>query len=115
MRRKPRTLLIYPPFHRLHSLRNRFFPIGLGYLAAALKAEGFDAAIYNAENYDDGESMGDGRSHSDTYAYFQKYQDALDNPEHYVWEEVRKTIASYKPDVVGITTKSCMLPSALMI
>ncbi len=91
--RRPRTLLIYPPFHRLHSLKNRFFPIGLGYLAGALKAAGFEAAIYNAENYDDRETMHDGRSHSDTYAYFQKYQDALDNPDHYVWDEVRRTIA----------------------
>ena len=115
MKSKPRTLLIYPPFHRLHALKNRFFPIGLGYLAGALKASGYEAAIYNAENYDDRETMHDGRSHSDTYKYFQQYQDALDNPDHYVWEEVRRTIADYKPDIVGITTKSCMLPSAQII
>ena len=84
-----KTLLVYPPFHRLHGLKNRFFPIGLGYLAGALKAGGFEAAIYNAENYEDKELVHDGRSHSDTYQFFQKYQDALDNPDHYVWQEVR--------------------------
>jgi len=110
-----KTLLVYPPFHRLHGLKNRFFPIGLGYLAGALKAGGFEAAIYNAENYEDKELVHDGRSHSDTYQFFQKYQDALDNPDHYVWHEVRDVLRKQKPDVVGLTTKSCMLPSAQMI
>lgn len=110
-----RTLLVYPPFHRLHALKNRFFPIGLGYLAGALKAHGLENAIYNAENFDESEPMLVSRSHSDTYAQFQKYQDALDDPSHYVWKEARAVIERYKPRVVGITTKSCMLPSALII
>jgi len=110
-----KTLLVYPPFHRLHGLKNRFFPIGLGYLAGAVKSAGYEVAIYNAENYDDDEGLGDSRSHSDTYEHFQKYQDALDNPGHYVWEEVRRVISRYQPDVVGITTKSCMIPSAQAI
>ena len=53
--KKLKTLLVYPPFHRLHGLKNRFFPIGLGYLAGALKAGGFEVAIYNSENYEDKE------------------------------------------------------------
>ena len=110
-----KTLLIYPPFHRLHNLPNRFFPIGLGYLAGALKAKGHTAAIYNAENYDDHEPLREGRSHSDTYHQFDAYQRALDDPDHYVWKEVREVIANYKPDIVGITTKSCMIPSAQIV
>lgn len=115
MSQAPRTLLVYPPFHRLHGLRNRFFPIGLGYLAGALKASGYDAAIYNAENYEPGELEHASRTHSDTYRHFQTYQNALDDPSHYVWQEVRQVLAQYQPDIVGITTKSCMIPSAQMI
>ena len=110
-----KTLLVYPPFHRLHGLRNRFFPIGLGYLAGALRAAGHEAAIYNGENFDDDEPVADSRSHSNTFLSFQKYQDALDDPAHYVWAEVRKVVRDYGPDVVGITTKSCMIPAAQAI
>lgn len=110
-----RTLLIYPPFHRLHKLKNRFFPIGLGYLAGALKAKSKEVAIYNGENFDDSEWLLDDRTHSNTFKQFEAYQTALDDPDHYVWKEVREVIQSYKPDIVGITTKSCMIPSSQIV
>ena len=110
-----KTLLVYPPFHRLHRLKNRFFPIGLGYLAGALRTANQEVAIYNAENYDDGEPLLEGRNHSETFKAFDYYQDALDDPSHYVWREVSDVIAGYQPDVVGVTTKSCMIPAAQMI
>jgi radical SAM superfamily enzyme YgiQ (UPF0313 family) len=110
-----KTLLVYPPFHRLHGLKNRFFPIGLGYLAGALRAAGHEAAIYNGENYDDDEPLDDGRTHAGIFDHFQRYQDALDDPQHYVWQEAAEVIRRYRPDVVGITTKSCMIPAAQMI
>src|SRR5262249_35602781 len=102
-------------FHRLHQLKNRFFPIGLGYLAGALRAANQDVAIYNAENFDDDEPLSDSRSHTDQFTHFQGYQDALDNPKHYVWAEARRVLTQYRPDVVGITTKSCMIPAAQII
>jgi radical SAM superfamily enzyme YgiQ (UPF0313 family) len=110
-----KTLLVYPPFHRLHGLKNRFFPIGLGYLAGALKAAGYPVAVYNAENHDNHEGLLDDQSHSNIFSHFDSYQYALDRPDHYVWKEAREVISSYKPDIVGITTKSCMIPSAQMI
>jgi len=110
-----KTLLVYPPFHRLHGLKNRFFPIGLGYLAGALRDAGQEVAIYNGENFDDDEPLSESRNHTDTFTHFQAYQDALDNPNHYVWEEVRQVIRQYQPDLVGITTKSCMVPAAQII
>jgi radical SAM superfamily enzyme YgiQ (UPF0313 family) len=110
-----KTLLVYPPFHRLHGLKNRFFPIGLGYLAGALRAKDYEVAIYNAENFDDREPLYSTRNHSETFRLFDAYQAALDNPDHYVWKEVRRVIAQQKPDIVGITTKSCMIPSAKIV
>jgi radical SAM superfamily enzyme YgiQ (UPF0313 family) len=110
-----KTLLVYPPFHRLHGLKNRFFPLGLGYLAGALRAAGHEVAIYNGENYDEDEPLSQSRTQGDAFTHFQSYQDALDDPNHYVWQEAKRVIARYQPDVVGITTKSCMIPSAQMI
>ena len=70
-----KTLLIYPPFHRLHGLRNRFFPIGLGYLAGALQAKGHSVFIYNAENYDVDEPLNT-RNSLDAWQQFNAYQSA---------------------------------------
>lgn len=110
-----KTLLIYPPFHRLHNLKNRFFPIGLGYLAGALKEAGHEVAIYNAENFDDDELLTEERTYAETYNCFDAYQAALDDPGHYVWREVEAVLREQKPDIVGITTKSCMIPSAQIV
>ncbi|MEO2048065.1 MAG: radical SAM protein, partial [Pirellulales bacterium] len=110
-----KTLLVYPPFERLHGTQNRFFPIGLGYLAGALRRIGADVAIYNAENYDDEEGLISGYRHTDVFKHHQDYQDALDDPDHYVWREVEQVLADYDADIIGITVKSCMIPSAQAI
>src|SRR5262249_12657815 len=34
---------------------------------------------------------------------------------HYVWQEARRVISEWQPDIVGITTKSCMIPAAQII
>ncbi len=110
-----KTLLIYPPFHRLHGITNRFFPIGLGYLAGALREAGREAAIYNAENFDRSEPLVRSYAHSDAFGHFDQYQRALDDAGHYVWQEARRVIADYRPGLVGITAKSCMVPAAQML
>ena len=109
-----KTLFDYPPFHRLHGIRNRFFPIGLGYLAGILKAAGQETAIYNAENFDDQEELIDEHTYTDMFKTFDAYQSA-DDPNHYVWKEVESVIREQRPDIIGITTKSCMIPSAQIV
>jgi len=107
-----KTLLVYPPFERLHGTQNRFFPIGLGYLAGALGSAGKEVAIYNAENYDDDEGLIAGFQHTDIFRHHDNYQKALDDPDHYIWKEVEQVLSDYQPEVVGLTVKSCMIPSA---
>ncbi|MFQ5505759.1 MAG: B12-binding domain-containing radical SAM protein [Planctomycetota bacterium] len=109
------TLLIYPPFIRLHGIRYRFFPIGLGYLAGALREAGKSVAVYNAENFGDGETLIDRYTYSDNYRLFQAYQQSLDDPGHYVWTEIEDVIRRYRPDLVGVSVKSCMVPSSRRI
>jgi len=113
--RSVKTLLIYPPFSRLHGMKDRFFPIGLGYLAAALRRRDKQVAIYNAENYPDGEDLLNSHSALQTYRQFATYQKALDTSSHHVWREAREVIERYRPDLVGITVKSCMSPSSAIL
>ena len=44
-----RILLIDPPFYRFIKYYNRFFPLGLAYLAAVLRGDGHQVLIYDAD------------------------------------------------------------------
>ncbi len=99
-----RVLLISPPYTRFKGLVQRFFPIGLGYIAAVLKQAGHEAIVYNAENpgFDEGvESWG----LSNRLTAFEHYLARVRNEEDPVWREVRQTIETVAPDAIGI---SCM-------
>jgi radical SAM superfamily enzyme YgiQ (UPF0313 family) len=99
-----RVLLISPPYTRFKGLVQRFFPIGLGYIAAILKQSGHEAVVYNAENpgFDEGvESWG----LSNRLTAFEHYLARVRNDEDPVWREVRGVLETVKPDAVGI---SCM-------
>jgi len=41
-----RILLIDPPFYRFIGYYNRYFPLGLAYLAAVLRKEGHEAILF---------------------------------------------------------------------
>ena len=44
-----KILLIDPPFYRFIGYYNRYFPLGLAYLAAVLRKEGHNVLIYDAD------------------------------------------------------------------
>jgi hypothetical protein len=44
-----KILLIDPPFYRFIGYYNRYFPLGLSYLAAVLRKEGHEVLIYDAD------------------------------------------------------------------
>ncbi|OIN87989.1 MAG: hypothetical protein AUJ50_02050 [Candidatus Aenigmarchaeota archaeon CG1_02_38_14] len=44
-----KVLLIDPPFYRFIGYYNRYFPLGLAYLAAVLQKEGHEVLIYDAD------------------------------------------------------------------
>ena len=46
-----RVLLIRPPYTRLKGVGQApYFPLGLGYVAAVLRDNGYEVKIYHAEN-----------------------------------------------------------------
>ena len=44
-----KILLIDPPFYRFIKYYNRYFPLGLTYLAAVLQDKGHQVLIYDAD------------------------------------------------------------------
>lgn len=114
-----RVLLIRPPYTRLKGFgQSPYFPLGLGYIAAVLRDNGFEVKLYHAENprqkcedlVPDAESIFDFRSQS-----HRRYIDSIRNDDHFVWKEVEETLKAYRPDIVGISVLSVEVASALKI
>jgi radical SAM superfamily enzyme YgiQ (UPF0313 family) len=114
-----KVLLVNPPFTRLRgSGQGPYFPLGLGYLAGVLAAEGFEPLIYSAENCRPGEELPkismrevfDLRSQG-----HKRFVAALADDGHYVWREFRELLARERPDMVGISALSIQYgPAARM-
>jgi len=104
-----RILLIDPPFYRFIKYYNRFFPLGLAYLAAVLRDNGHQALIYDADaNKEKAEEM-------DFSALEEKYPDYLKSVNqlsHPIWEELRDVLNEFKPDLVGISVFTTKVASA---
>lgn len=109
-----KVLLINPPLQRLLEVKNQYFHLGLGYLAAVLEREGYHVAIYNAERTkEEAKFLSPGNlSRSENY---YKYLRALKEDNHPVWQDIKRIISKYAPDVVGITVVTGTFPSALQV
>lgn len=108
-----KVLLINPPFQRLKGVYNLYFPLGLGYLASALKESRFDCGIYNVENAQADEVTA--HNHMSLLDQHYEFIKALDQPEHYVWQEVRKTMQTFKPDILGVSVLTPCYGSAAKV
>ncbi len=110
-----RIMLIEPPFYRLfkdtYSLDR--YPLSLGYLAGTIRKEtSWNVLVYNADFYSQGESI------SVSYMAntgFSNYLNNLKDLSIPVWRECKSTILSYKPTVIGITTKSQNFKSVCIV
>lgn len=108
-----RVLLINPPFQRLKGVYNLYFPLGLGYLAGSLKSEGFECGIYNAENPHPDEVTP--HNHLSLLEQHHRYIAALHDESHFVWEEVRRTIRDFRPDILGVSVLTPVYGSAVRV
>ena len=90
IRRVRRIQLIFPPmvFPRFQSRQTALFPLGLGYVAAALERQGYDVSLVDcpSEGYDQIVSIGKDRA---VYGISSA--------------QIRKLIEEYRPDAVGIS------------
>ncbi len=114
-----KILLIKPPYTRLRRAGQvPYFPLGVGYIAAVLEREGFNVGIYNADNrFSDKEVVW--REPRDAFKYKsnaqKNYTKAVNNNNHYVWREVRETLESFNPDLIGISLISVEYAAAVKV
>jgi radical SAM superfamily enzyme YgiQ (UPF0313 family) len=106
-----KILLIEPPFYRFIGYYNRYFPLGLSYLAAVLRRKGHDVLIYDADSNIKPSKINYARLEED----YPLYLKALKNDSHPVWQETRETISGFRPDIVGITAWTTFVASSLKL
>lgn len=105
-----KILLIDPPFYRFIGYYNRYFPLGLAYLAAVLRKEGHEVLIYDVDCNVNPSKM-DFASLEESYPLYLK---SLDD-SHPIWKEMRERINYFKPDIVGITVWTTFAASSFKI
>lgn len=103
-----KIMLIDPPFYRIFGFYNRYFPTGLVAIGTFLSHAGCDVIIYDADCNDDPKYM----DYSLLPQFYQQYLDSFKDQSHSVWKEVKETIASINPDVVGISIWTTYAASA---
>jgi len=107
-----KILLIDPPYDRLVGLKSEWYPLSLVSIATYLKSKGFpDVKVYHGEH-----------DNSNTYKSIVQYsedlslyKEILKDDNHIVWQEIKKTIITFRPVVVGISVLSAKRDSALKI
>ena len=117
--------MVNPPYRRLMGVGSPYFPIGLGYLAAVLEKAGYEVKIYNGEvsrssmphDMPRGEEKSryphKGGDFSAIMSAHQLYLKNLEDKDFFVWQEFKKSLAEFNPDLVGITARTPMLNSAI--
>ena len=106
-----KILLIDPPFYRLFGFYNRYFPIGVTTVGAALKTASYTVLVYDADCNDNPTDMDYTRLPEKYNQYLNSFKDE-NNP---IWIEVKKTIKDFNPDIVGISIWTTFAASAFHI
>jgi radical SAM superfamily enzyme YgiQ (UPF0313 family) len=106
-----KILLIDPPFYRFIGYYNRYFPLGLAYLAAALQARGYEVMVYDADANINPSKMNFAALEESYPAYLA----ALRQDSHVVWQELKDKLNEFKPDAVGISVWTTFAASAFKI
>lgn len=106
-----KILLIDPPFYRIFGFYNRYFPLGITSLATFLKEQGHYVLVYDADCNDKPKNL----DYTQLPKYYHTYLESFKNNHHPVWEEVRKTIKDFAPDVIGIAIWTTYAASAFHV
>lgn len=103
-----KILLVSPPFDRFFGASRSNYPLGLGYLSSYVSSRlDISVPVYNVDCCPESLAV-DGRELERQDAYAVGVRDLA----HPVWGEFRDTIAAHRPDLIGISVKSPMLPAA---
>jgi radical SAM superfamily enzyme YgiQ (UPF0313 family) len=106
-----KILLITPPFYRIIGFYNRYFPVGAATIGTFLKKAGHDVVIYDADYNCNPRHM----DYSLLPQFYPEYLASFQNKTHTLWKEVKDTIASVCPDIVGISIWTTYAASAFHV
>lgn len=102
-----KVLLIDPPFYRFMGYYTRYFPVGLCYIAALLEKKGHNVKVYSPDINTKAYKIDYSRL-DDVYGAYLKQ---LQNEKHEAWQELKRIILEYGPDIIGITAWTTFLAS----
>lgn len=106
-----KVLLIDPPFYRLIGFYNRYFPLGLVTIGTALRDAGHDVVVYDADYNECPRAM----DYQRLSEYYPAYLASFRDPDHQVWQEIRRTVEQFKPDLIGISVWTTYAASAFHV
>lgn len=112
-----KILLVNPPYRRLMGTGHAYFPLGLGYIAAVLEKAGHQVKIYNGEVPKKGETGPSYKGGDFKYimSAHEQYLNNLKDENFFVWNQFKKTLDDFKPEIVGVLVRSPLFNSALII
>ncbi len=104
-----RILIVEPPFYNLFGYERWYYP-----LTATLVGTYFEEQGHEVKVYDGDKPISDSRplTRTETRKKYPLYEEALNDNENPLWNEARKVIQEFNPDVVGITSVSAKIDSA---
>jgi radical SAM superfamily enzyme YgiQ (UPF0313 family) len=106
-------LFINPPYERLKGFTIASVPNGMLTMATYLSSQGYKTRVYDSDtSYDEGVLVYNNENRANSQ---NNYIDAIENDDHYVWAEIRKTIAEFNPKFVGMTLMTPTLHSGIKV
>lgn len=101
-----KLILINPPYYRLLKRFSDQQPLGLGYISAVLKKNGYDVKIVNYDYYPKANYK-----RSEEYRIFKEpyFRD------HPIWQQICESLKKYDLDIVGLTSTTAQFNSVLKI
>jgi len=106
-----KILLIDPPFYRILGFYNRYFPVGIVTIGTFLNKAGYEVVVYDADYNENPQHM----DYALLPQFYPEYLTSFQNQSHPVWVEVKDTIASVCPDIVGISIWTTYAASAFHV
>lgn len=111
-----KILLINPPYTRLrgsNECTEMITPQGISYLAAVAETGGYDVRVFDANVAPSGKKTRFNKV-GNLVSGYGTYKENVSDDAHPAWRDVRSEVENFSPDVIGITTLSPVLGSAMM-
>lgn len=105
-------LLVEPPFYRFFGYQRWYYPVTLTLLGTYLEEQGHTVRIYDADR-----PTPECRplARDEVRKNYHLFEKALSDAAHPIWDEVRATMIKHAPDVIGITSITAKIDSAVIV